>query len=263
MTMDLREFTKAALSFAIQGLDHPVLLIGGAGCVGKSFFALELRDYLLRHLGRSVSVLDLDCYLFELRHRESESMVVTGYDPAGYDLRHAIDDIRALLQGRPVEVSPYNKATSSRAPMTLLEPAEILLVEGAMALREPVLRFKSFGVYMDAPVKVLRANRVARELALGFDMTRIEAKFARLSADYTRFILPQRDKAEAILCVGTNYEIGQLRVRARRQALTEINEAATIERKSTQWLATHTAAARPIARIACIEDHPGKLGECR
>jgi uridine kinase len=215
MSIDLREFTKSALVGAIRHLDHPVILIGGAGCVGKSFFAVELRDYLHRQLGQSVSVLDIDCYLLERRNRENGSTVVTGYDPAGYDLAHAIEDIRALLQGKPVEVSPYDKTTSTRAPAIVLEPTKILIVEGVMALREPVLQFKSFGIYMDAPVEVLRNNRMARDLALGFDMTRIETKFAGLSIDYKRFILPQRDNAEAILDMGTNYEILELRVRAR------------------------------------------------
>lgn len=215
MSIDLREFIRAALAGAIRNLDRPVLLIGGAGCVGKSFFAVELGNYLLRELGLSVSVLDIDCYLFERRSREAEKTVVTGYNPAGYDLQRAVEDIQALLQGKSIEVSPYDKETSRRASLTVLEPAKILIIEGAMALKEPILKFKTFGVYMDAPVEILRANRVARELALGFDMMRIETKFAGLSIDYDRFILPQRDEAEAIIVVGTNYQFRELRVRAR------------------------------------------------
>jgi uridine kinase len=214
MTLDLKTFVKSALAFSIKGQWRAVLLVGGAGCVGKSSFALELRDHFITTIGCSTSVLDLDCYLLERKKRETTNNVVTGYNPAAYQLDLAVNDMRSLLQGDPVKVSPYDKVTSTRAPAIWLEPTEILIVEGVMALTAPLLEFKTLGLYMDAPPEILYTNRVARELALGFDRHRIEEKFAGLTADYTRFIQPQNKDAEVIVELGMNYQFSQVHARS-------------------------------------------------
>ena len=198
---------------AIANIRQPVVLIGGAGCVGKSTFASELQGQIERSSTRTVSVLDLDCYLVERHRRETPHRVVTGYDPAAYHIEAAVKDIETLLAGRAIRVSPYDKPTSQKGKDISINPADVLVVEGVMALTDPIRKFKSVAIFMDAHKEVLYANRLARETSLGFDMKRIERKFQGLSQDYTRFIQPQRDRAEMLIEIGDRYSFLQVLVR--------------------------------------------------
>jgi len=210
MMLNLRQLTKHLLKAIIGDLPRPVIVIGGTGCVGKSTFAIELQADLLQTSGRSVSVLDLDCYLTERHRRETDERVVTGYDPAGYRLESAVKDIESLLEGHAVRVFPYDKATSRMGQKMCINPAEVLVIEGVMALTDDIRRFRSVGMFMDAATQILYANRLARETALGFERERIERKFQLLSRDYDRFIRPQRDHAEMLIEIGDNYSFTRL-----------------------------------------------------
>ncbi len=214
MKPDLREFSKFLIERFIQEIERPVILIGGPGCVGKSVFARELQEHLATALRKSVSVLDLDCYLIDREQRETQNRVITGYDPAAYTLATAEADIQSLLDGHCIIVSPYHKPSSKRQSQTAIEPAEILLIEGAMVLTESISKFGSVRIFMDASKDVLYENRKSRELSFGFDIDRIEKKFILLSRDYERFIVPQQADSEIFIRVGSQYQFLSLEVRS-------------------------------------------------
>ena len=213
MSIDLQQIMRLIIEYLVKNLDQKVILIGGAGCVGKSTFAVDLQRYISNTLGTTVSALDLDCYLIERSQREKNGRVITGYDPAGYRLEVAIRDIEALLSGQSVLVSPYDKATSERGREILIEPAEVLILEGVMALYEPIRGYGTVRIFIDADQTTLYSNRELREMGLGFDTERIKKKFALLSHDYSRFIAPQRDNADIVIRIGPEYKIQNLELR--------------------------------------------------
>lgn len=203
---ELRALTKLVIVDSIKSNKQSVILIGGAGCVGKSSFAIELRDYLANTLNKSVSVLDLDCYLIEREQRETENQVISGYNPAAYFLDVAVRDIESLLTNRPIHVSPYDKHKSKKGEKVTITPADIILIEGVMALSDPIRPIGSLSLYMYAENEVLYENRKLREQSLGFDAERIEQKFKLLCNDYERFIVQHQFHAEIIVKIGHEYE---------------------------------------------------------
>ena len=181
-----------------------MLLIGGPGCAGKSTFALELASELMR-AGASASVLDLDCYLMERARRENGAVVISGYNPAGYLLDEAATDIRSLLAGRSIWVSPYDKLTSKRARRVRVDPARTLIVEGSMALSDPIYAFGDLSLFLDASEDVLYANRARREFTFGMTREAIDRKFAGLRPDYFKFIAPQRTRGDIVAEIDGDY----------------------------------------------------------
>ena len=222
MRPDLRRLARLAVEWVVDDTDCRVVLVGGPGCVGKSTFAAELQEQFGSHPVRTATVLDLDCYLLERAYRESPKSVITGYNPAAYELNIATRDIQSLLRGKSVLVRPYDKATSTRGPERQVDPARLLIVEGAMALTTALLRFPAVRAFLDAETDVLYENRVARERSLGFEESRIQRKFALLDRDYDRFIVPQRAAAHLLVRVGRGYEFAALEMRAAVDAGVEL-----------------------------------------
>jgi len=200
----LRGAVKTMLISKARAAGDFVLLIGGAGCAGKSFFSHELaRD--LTGVGVKASVLELDCYLLERAKRHNGAVHITGYDPRGYLLGEAAEDIRSLLSGVCVTVSPFDHRTGRRAPPIQVQPAQTLIIEGSMAFRDPIYGFGHARIFLDSTQHVLFGNRLQRELAFGMSLEQIERKFASLREDYFKFILPQRRRADLVVRIDHDY----------------------------------------------------------
>lgn len=60
-----------------RSVEDCVLLVGGTGCTGRSYFASELASGLAG-AGLKASVLDLDCYLLERAQGENGSFPISG-----------------------------------------------------------------------------------------------------------------------------------------------------------------------------------------
>jgi uridine kinase len=210
---DLQAAVKTMLISRLRPIREFVLLIGGPGCAGKSTFASELaRDFV--DAGLQAAVLDLDCYLLERAEREKGTVPISGYNPTGYLLDNAARDIRSLISRRPVMVSPYDKPTSRRAPLVCVEPARVLIVEGSMALRDPIYAFGDASIFLDSTQAILFANRTRRELGYGATMEQIERKFLLLRQDYFIFIRPQRKRADLIAQIDGDYAFTRLALRS-------------------------------------------------
>jgi len=206
MNLDLRLVLCDVLAALARRDRRHVILIGGAGSLGKSTFSKCLGHSIADAAGLATSVLDLDCYLAPRAVREAKDPVVTGYNPAGYDLQQAAADINSLLHGTPIEVSPYEKVTSRKGPVVSVEPAPIVIVEGVMALLDPILPLGTVRLFFDASHEVLYRNRRAREEGLGFDLQRIEQKFIGLMEDYALHVVPQKAAAQIVVDVGLEYQ---------------------------------------------------------
>jgi uridine kinase len=208
---DLREIVYHLLYRHTATVGGFVLLIGGPGCVGKSTFAEELAQELTKQ-NQPTIVLELDCYLIERSKRQTGDSPIGGYNPAAYRLREACRDIHALLGGRRVWVSPYDKAAGTRAPPIELRGAKHLIIEGSMALRDPIYSYGSFSLFLDASQDVLYTNRKRRELGYGFSLDEIDRKFDLLLRDYTAYIAPQRLRAKLVVEIDERYEFRCVKV---------------------------------------------------
>jgi uridine kinase len=191
-----------------------VIVIAGPGCAGKSTFAIELSE-AIRETGVPNSLLDLDCYLIERAKRISGPTFIGGYNPAGYLLEQAAIDIAALRRGDTISVSPYDKATSGRAPFVKIAAAPVIIIEGSMALQEPVRGVGNINLYMDAPESTLFTNRRRREIGLGLSDSEIIKKFSQLCEDYQLYIKPQSTYADICIEIDQRYRFTRVETTAK------------------------------------------------
>lgn len=209
--MSLKEIVFSTILSIIKNHNNFIILIGGSGCVGKSSFSLDLKKYINKNLENTVSILDLDSYLIERHIRESNVNPISGYNPDGYELIKAIEDINYLIKGNNIKVRIYDKRTSIRSKLSIIKPAKILIIEGVMSLTNYIRNFGTLRIFLNASDNIEYENRIIRESNFGFDIQRIESKFAQLRKDKKKYITPLRKYADIIIELGNNYTYRELK----------------------------------------------------
>jgi uridine kinase len=77
-----------------------------------------------------------------------------------------VEHVRALLQGRAVEVPVYDFATHTRTDATVtLAPRKVVIVEGILVLAEAALRaLMSIRVFVDTDADIRMIRRLTRDM---------------------------------------------------------------------------------------------------
>ncbi len=183
-------------------MPYIVGIAGGTGS-GKSTLAERMitgftgQALLIRH----------DNYYRDQSHRSMEERVVQNYDhPEAFEDVLLISHLSTLREGRSVFGPIYNFATHTRSlRQQLLEPRDLIVVEGILALHNPVLRslydLKVF-VDTDADVRVLR--RLARDMT---ERSRsmesvIDQYLATVKPMHEQFVEPSKKHADVIIPEG-------------------------------------------------------------
>lgn len=137
-----------------------LLGIAGPSCSGKT----ELARWISRRTG--AHILNLDHYYKDLAHLPLEVRARTNFDePASVDSPQIFADAGALAAGQPIHAPLYDFATHSRAPGDeVIEPGELVILEGLFALYWPELRaLLDLKIYVDAPDEVCFERRLKRD----------------------------------------------------------------------------------------------------
>ena len=107
-----------------------MLVIGicGASGSGKS----TLADELCRAIGNGCTVINHDCYYRDHPSLTFEERSLLNYDePEIFDHDLFLEDIKLLLDGRPITRKRYDYAQHRRADLDeLIYPADVLIIEG-------------------------------------------------------------------------------------------------------------------------------------
>lgn len=122
------------LTDKMLGPDHYILAISGAGSLGKSTFAKDIKKSLLESLSpiRSevIQILPLDAYMMDRATRAAKE--ITGFDIKAHRLDNLRADLGKIKNGVPVTVHPYLHSTGKHDfenPITISKP-KILILEG-------------------------------------------------------------------------------------------------------------------------------------
>jgi uridine kinase len=143
-------------------MPYIVGIAGGTGS-GKSTLAERM---ITGFVGQALLIRH-DNYYRDQSHRSMEERVVQNYDhPEAFEDTLLTAHLSALREGRSVFGPLYDFATHTRSEKKqLLEPRDLIVVEGILALHNPALRslydLKVF-VDTDADVRVLR--RLTRDM---------------------------------------------------------------------------------------------------
>ena len=142
------------------------LVIGIAGGTGSG--KTTIADYILETVGpEKIAFLPHDAYYHELGHLTQEERSRVNFDhPSSLETELLIEHIHQLKAGHSIELPHYDFKTHTRTEnTTLIEPQQILIVEGILIFAEPDLR-KLFDlkIYVDTDADIRFIRRLRRDI---------------------------------------------------------------------------------------------------
>ena len=101
--------------------------VGGAGCMGKTNFAVEL--FRLPPQGTAL-LFDLDGYLIPALERDEKK--ITGYNPTSYEFINAEKAFYDILCGKKTSIKSYNHITREPETINITNTLKIntIIIEG-------------------------------------------------------------------------------------------------------------------------------------
>lgn len=164
MSLDELSTTQTVPSLHSRGPPLTLAVAGGSGA-GKT----TLSRALYRALGEgNVTYLVHDDYYKDLSHLPLKDRAKTNFDhPDSLDTELLVQHIKALKEGKSVDVPTYDFATHSRTTTTMRkEPKKIIILEGILLFTHPELVTEmSMKVYVDADSDVRLSRRISRDIA--------------------------------------------------------------------------------------------------
>ena len=185
-----------------------MIIVGicGASGSGKSTMARELRNAL----PCKTLVLGMDCYYKDHSHLPFAQRTHINYDaPDIFDYDELLSDITALEGGKPITRNAYDYTNHVRADTKeLLQPPEVLILEGIHMFRDPRLCAKmALKLYMQVDPDVCLLRRVKRDLrARGRSIESVYAQYLEtVKPMYDQYISKYIQKADfAVIGGGKN-----------------------------------------------------------
>jgi len=142
-----------------------MLIIGicGASGSGKSTLAQEL----CKAIGDGCTVINHDSYYRNHPHLSFEERCLLNYDePEIFDHDLLLEDMKTLLDGKPITKKQYDYANHCRADSDeLIYPSEVLIVEGIHVFYdERLCELMFLKLYMSVEPDVCLLRRIARDI---------------------------------------------------------------------------------------------------
>ena len=120
--------------------EQPFILgIAGGSASGKTTFAVQLKG--MAGVNKA-AVIAIDSYYTRQDELSLEARAQTNYDhPAQFEFDLVIRDLKALKQGRTIELPVYDYSLHNRSAQTIqVKPVPLIIVEGVFALYVTELR---------------------------------------------------------------------------------------------------------------------------
>ena len=183
-----------------------MFIIGIAGGTGSGKTTV-VRKLIERLPKGEVTVIPLDSYYNDSSHIPMEERQKINFDhPNAFEWPLLIRHLEMLKAGQTVEQPVYDYITSSRLKETVrVEPSEIVIVEGILALHNPDLREQmDLKVFVDADaddrlIRVIRRDIVER----GRTTEAVIERYQRvLKPMHEQFIEPCKRYANVIIPQG-------------------------------------------------------------
>ena len=182
-------------------MSSKVILIGGGSASGKSYV---LKKVLEKIPEEKVAHISLDDYYKDFRELPFEERAKINYDhPKAFDWKLMNSQLKALKNGETIKKPIYDFTTHSRSEKTeIVEPKELILIEGIMALVNRELRsLGDLSVFISASRErrlVRRIERDMKERGRTYDSI-IEQYFTTVLPMFEEIIAPSQYYADLIV----------------------------------------------------------------
>ena len=180
-----------------------MLIIGIAGGTGSGKTTV-VRKIVESLPAGEVVLLPQDSYYKDSSHIPAEKRQSINFDhPDAFDWPLLREHLAALRRNISIEQPTYDYITSSRLPQTLhIEPREVVIIEGIMALYDPALRsMMDLKVFVDADpderlIRVIQRDMLER----GRTAQAVMDRYVRvLKPMHEQFIEPCKRHADLIV----------------------------------------------------------------
>ncbi len=178
-------------------------IAGGTGS-GKTTVVKEIVDSLP---AASVAVIPQDSYYNDSSHVPVEERQSINFDhPDAFDWDLLVEQIKMLRDGKAIDQPTYSYITCTRQPEIVhVEPKEVIIIEGIMALVSPELRnLMDLKIFVDADaddrlIRLVRRDVVER----GRTAEAVISRYERVvKAMHEQFIEPTKKYADIIIPQG-------------------------------------------------------------
>lgn len=178
-----------------------VVAILGASGSGKSHLVSSLTATVV---GLNVAVLRVDDYYRDLTHLSFAERDAINFDhPDAIEFERLVNDLTSLKSGEEVQTPLYDFTQHTRSARShSVTPADIILLEGVLALSDPATReLVDYTIFVDTSLELCLARRIERDAAQrgrseasvrDFWETRAEPMFAQ-------FVRPWRSDADLVV----------------------------------------------------------------
>jgi len=199
-----------------------IAVAGGTGS-GKTTVAKEILE---RVGAQHIAYIPHDAYYRDLSHLSPDERSQVNFDhPDSLETKLLVEHLRALRDGRAVEIPIYDFTTHTRTPHTRrVELAPVILVEGILVFVEPELR-KLFDVklYVDSDADVRFIRRLRRDIIeRGRTVESVcEQYLSTVRPMHLEFVEPSKRYADVIIPEGGFNEVAIEMVAARLRGLLD------------------------------------------
>jgi len=116
-----------------------IIALCGSAAIGKSTFADLLAYAIKNKTEHSVTVLPTDAYA--LSRAQKKEMGLQGYEPDSHNLQELRKSVWSLINGKKINIKPYQHEDGRFGKSRSIEPAKILIVEGVYSF-DPMNYYK-------------------------------------------------------------------------------------------------------------------------
>jgi len=182
-------------------------ITGGSGS-GKTTLVQILQSFFKE---KSVSVLTMDNYYFPRDHQLTDENGIKNFDlPTSIDVRKFEEDLKKLINGEAVCLQEYVFNNAEKvASEIVIEPAEVLIVEGLFVLHEEKIRERldlSVFIHTKENIKVIRRikrDRIERNYPLDDVLYRYEH---HVLPAFDAYIKPYVDDVDMVINNNKNFD---------------------------------------------------------
>lgn len=178
-----------------------IILIGGGSASGKTYVLNKVLEQIPEE---KIAHISLDDYYKDFSHLSMEERSKINWDhPKSFDWPLINKQLSELKEGKTIEIPKYDFTTHSRSSRTeIVEPKELIIIEGIMALVNKDLRaLGDLKVYINASRErrlVRRIERDQRERGRTYESI-IEQYFSTVLPMYEEIIAPSQYYADIII----------------------------------------------------------------